>query len=123
MTEGTALSFDDFVGELRELTGRVVAVRVCDVRKEVLVSAEESWALASEGLATVTFHLGGAAPRDAGGIRFVSSSFVVMGVPQFVHATRFEQRTGPPVMHAYTASNVRVEIWPAMPAGEQYTDA
>jgi hypothetical protein len=60
MADGTELSFEEFMGELRELRGRVVAIHIRDDEGTGVAWAEgELGDLTEEGGANVSFQLGG----------------------------------------------------------------
>jgi|SRR5215218_8035360 len=120
--EDTTLEFHELVGELRELTGRVVALELRDADGNLIVRAEgELGDLTREG----SFQLGGREPPEAEGVRFIVAAWVVcdLGAGQLADARRTSTGVGVLfVLHVRTTSGVRISLWPAMPSEEQWTD-
>jgi hypothetical protein len=121
MEDGTELDLSDFMGELQELHGRVVGVDLRDPSGQVVAHFEGEFGVLRRNGPDVSFRVGGVPPRDREGIRFIASSHGVVHIAPFVSARR---HTGGvvTVVHARTASGLRIEIWPAMPPTQQYTE-
>jgi hypothetical protein len=117
MDRETPCSYDDCIGELRELFGRVVGVDVREVNGELVLRGEGEFADLStaDGPSTITFQIGGVPPREREGIRFVASSYAVVTIPVFASAIVYHRSIGAPFMLRMRATNgLQVDVWPAI---------
>ena len=119
--EEEALVFEELVGELRELHGRVVGV---DVRGgddvEVLRAEGEFCQLEVDGR-EVSFQVGGVEPREREGIRFESVSYAVVSIPEGAEARR-SRGIAFDLLRITTSAGITIGVWPAMPPRDQYTE-
>jgi hypothetical protein len=120
--EDTTLEFHELVGELRELTGRVVALELRDADGNLIVRPRASSAtLPARGRSSSE----AGSPPGAEGVRFIVAAWVVcdLRAGQLANARRTSTGVGVPfVLHVRTTSGVRISLWPAMPPEEQWTD-
>jgi hypothetical protein len=121
------LAFDDLIGELRELNGRVVALEVRDEQKNLTARAEGEFGHLEESPPGCwSFQLGGDPPPDREGLRFIVASWVSIqldfGGIREVHDVS-PGRIGPTVdLRIRLVNGTSVALWPAMPPSEQWTD-
>ncbi len=121
MVEDVAIDFEDLLGELRELYGRVVAFELRDERDQVVAEGEGEFHDLSVEPGMLSFQLGGVPDRVREGVRFRSSSHTVVRV-DFAGARRIYTGIGPVMLVVRTAAGMRINLWPAMPPRSQYTD-
>ena len=126
MSEERTLSFEEFIGELRELSGRVVGLEIRDTERELIVSAEgELLTPEKTGPDDWTVQVGGKTPPDRPNLRFIAASYVVLTLDGNRVAEVRDTATGiGPDIHleARLAGSLILIIWPAMPRDEQWTD-
>jgi hypothetical protein len=121
-----SLAFDELLGELRELTGRVVTLEIRDERDiTLLVSEGELGRLENPGAGLWIFRLGGEPPPDHEHVRFIVASWTTVEI----HKERvsdiedISKGLGPTVdLRIKMVDGVSIGLWPAMPAEEQWTD-
>jgi hypothetical protein len=123
MSEDVEIGYDELVGELRELHGRVVAFELRDERNQVVAEGEgEFHDLSVDAPDGLSFEVGGVPDRLRDGIRFVSSSHTVIRVDALTGARRVDPGIGAVTLGAKTAAGLQIEVWPAMPPLQQYTE-
>lgn len=121
-----ALDFDELLGELRELSGRVVALQIRDGRGEVFANAEGEFChLEHRPPDEWSFQLGGDPPPERDGVRFIvaSWSYYILDRQRVTEVRDLSEGMGAPiVLWVRMADDISFTLWPAMPPREQWTD-
>lgn len=122
MAEDTPLTYEEFLGELREFYGRVVGVRISDQSGAAVLRAEGEFSdLVREGDG-LSFQIGGVPPRDREGLRFFATSYSIITIAQLDSSRRLWGGIGAVTLRAVTAGGLQIDVWPAMPPTQQYTE-
>jgi hypothetical protein len=124
-TEGPALNFQELVGELHELVGRVVGLEIRDGDKNLIARAEGEFGDLEGSDGEWSFQLGGRESREGGGMRFEQASWlgIELAAERVLETRDVSTGMGPRVdLRISVAGGMSITLWPAMPPEEQWTD-
>ena len=117
-----ALDFGELVGELRELTGHVVALEIRDGRGEVIASAEGKLRHAERSSGECSFLLGGDPSADGSGLPLHPASWSHFSIASRhildVHAIASGIGAAI-VLRVRLTDGLSFKLWPATPPEDQ----
>ena len=120
-----ALTFEELAGELRELASRVVALDIRDQSAAVVLQGEGQFGDSEDDPGSWSFQVGGYAPPERDGIRFIVASWLTVCIDKEHVAEAHDISTGIGVADHDSSQDdkgrLTVTVWPAMPA-EQTVD-
>lgn len=120
------LDLAELGGELREFTGRVVGLEIRDEDTNLIASGEGEFGhLNGSADSGWSFQLGGDAPPEREGLRFIVASWIVVYIDPARLLEIHDISTGigaPIVLRVRITGGLSITVWPAMPAREQWTD-
>jgi hypothetical protein len=125
MTDERTLDFDELVGELRELIGRVVGLEIRDEHRNLIARAEGEFGHLEGSGREWSFQVGGGEPRESEGIRFEQASWITieLNAGRVAEVRDMATGIGPTFdLHIRLADGTSIIVWPAMPPEQQWTD-
>ena len=89
-----ALTFEELAGELRELASRVVALDIRDQSAAVVLQGEGQFGDSEDDPGSWSFQVGGYAPPERDGIRFIVASWLTVCIDKEHVAEAHDISTG-----------------------------
>lgn len=127
MSPERSLNFDELIGDLRDLAGRVVALEIRDADQNLIVKAEGEFGHFENVEPGVWgFQLGGDPPPDRKDVQFIVASWIVVYLDEErvaeIHDIS-QDLIGPAFnLRIRMRDGITIGLWPAMPLVDQWTD-